>query len=174
MVILRTTAKLHRSLPPTEEPSQGSDTALGDWYANALKVDYQPLLLLLSAQSLLSILLPARQVATLPERLPTLVAGRLRRLGVTADLIEAEVAAMTPVRIARTRDRSVLGSLVEFAKSIPFHLPIRAWDETTLPLLEIRLAETPCRCGDRSTRTIFPEEEAVSLLQDRWAPRRAS
>jgi len=50
MVILRPTAKLFRSLLPAEEPLTPSDTALGDWYVSSLKVDYQPLLLLLSAQ----------------------------------------------------------------------------------------------------------------------------
>ena len=173
MVLLRPTAKLHHFLPPADEPAQSSDTALGDWYAGPLKVDHQPLLLLVSARSLLTILTPARQVATIPRRLPTLVAARLRRLGAAADLIEAEVGAMSPVQLARTRDRSVLGSLVDFAKAIPFYLPIRAWDETTLPFLELRLAQTPCRCGDRSTKTIFPEDETVSLLQERWAPMRA-
>ena len=173
MVILRPTAKLHRALPVDEEPTQGSDTALGDWYAKPLKVDYQPLLLLLSSQSLLTIVAPARQLSSLSQRLPDLVATRLRRLGVAPALIAAEVTAMDPVRLAPTRDRSVLGTLVDFAKNIPFYLPIRGWDETTLPFLESRLAETPCRCSDHHTETIWPERDAVRLLESRWHPVRA-
>ena len=46
-----------------------SDTALGDWYVNRLVVDRQPLLLLVSSSSLLPLLMPARGVRSLPERL---------------------------------------------------------------------------------------------------------
>jgi len=155
-------------LPAPTRAAAASDTALGDWYVNRLVVDRQPLLLLLSSRSLLSILTPARDVRSLPSRLPALVAARLRRLGIAGRLIEAEVAAMYPVRVAGTRDRSVLGSMVDFAKSIPVYLPIGGWDETTLPFVEARLAETPCRVARRPGRVIFPEREAPELLQARW------
>ncbi|MGQ0702280.1 MAG: DUF6933 domain-containing protein [Gemmatimonadales bacterium] len=170
MVILRPTSKLHRSLPPAEEPAAPSTTALGAWYVGPLKVDYQPLLLLLSSTSLLAIVTPARQVSTLPERLPELVGVRLRRLQVPAQLIEAETAAMVPVLVARTRDRSVLGTLVDFAKTIPLYLPVRSWDKTTLPFLEGRLAETPCRCSGRDEDVIWPGRDALRLLWHRWQP----
>jgi hypothetical protein len=168
MVILRPTAKLQRAIPLLAEPPGGSDTALGDWYVKPFKVDYQPLLLLVSSRSLLAILTPARHVATLPERLSEIVAARLRRLGVAPDVLEAETAAMAPVHPSPTRDRSVLGTLVDFAKSIPLFLPIRGWDETALPFLELRLGETPCRCAGRASEVIWPAEKAVSLLRARW------
>ena len=168
MVILRPTGKLHRSITPAEEPVSPSTTALGDWYVGPLKVDYQPLLLLLSSASLLAIVTPARHVSTLADRLPELVAGRLHRLQVPGSLIEAETAAMTPVHVARTRDRSVLGTLVDFVKAIPYYLPVRGWDDTTLPFLEGRLAETPCRCGGRDDQVVWPGEDSMRLLWNRW------
>jgi len=116
----------------------------------------------------LAIVTPARHVSTLPERLPDLVAGRLRRLQVPPSLIDAEVAAMTPLRVARTRDRSVLGTLVDFVKVIPFYLPVRGWDDTTLPFLEGRLAETPCRCAGRDEQVIWPGEDTIRFLWNRW------
>jgi uncharacterized protein DUF6933 len=155
-------------LPAPTPPAGASDTALGDWYVNRLVVDRQPLLLLLSSSTLLSILTPAREVRSLPRRLPPLVAARLRRLGIAGPLIEAEVAAMEPVHVAGTQDRSVLGSMVEFARSIPAYLPIGGWDETTLPFVESRLAETPCRVVRLPGRVIFPERAASELLQARW------
>jgi len=168
MVVLRATKKVLSKLPTTDSTVGASDTALGDWYVNRLVVDRQPLLLLVSARSLLSIIAPARDVRTLPSRLGALVATRLRRLGIAGTLIDAEVAAMEPVIVAVTQDRSVLGSMVDFAKAIPVYLPIGGWDLTTLPFIESRLAETPCRVSDRHESAIFPERAAPDLLAARW------
>jgi hypothetical protein len=168
MVVLRATKKVLSKLSAEPGRVAASDTALGDWYVNRLVVDRQPLLLLVSACSLLSLLLPARDVRTLPGRLPTLVATRLQRLGIAAALIDAEVAAMEPVKVAATQDRSVLGSMVDFANAIPVYLPIGGWDLTTLPFIESRLAETPCRVSGRFEATIFPERATPDLLAARW------
>ena len=145
-----------------------SDTALGDWYVNRLLVDRQPLLLLVSALSLLPIVLPARDVRALPDRLGVVVRGRLSRLGVTAKVIDAEVTAMSPVTVAPTVDRSVVGIMVDFAKAIPSYLPERTWNATALPFVEARLAETPCHATRRFEEVIFPAEKASALLVARW------
>jgi hypothetical protein len=168
MVVLRPTRKLLPSLPLSPGPVAASDTALGDWYVNRLIVDRRPLLILLSSKSLLAMLTPAREVRALPNHLPRLVAGRLKRLGVAESLIRAETAAMTPVNIAATEDRSVMGTMVDFAKSIPYYLEIGGWDDTTLPFVEARLAETPCHAARRFEEVIFPQEDAPKLLEARW------
>ena len=168
MVLLRPTRKLLAALPLSAEGDEVSSTALGDWYVNRIVIDRRPLLLLLSSQSLLPILTPARDVRTLPARLPQVLAARLKRLGVPTRLVEAEVAAMPPVRIAKTIDRSVLGIMVDFAKGIPFYLEVGAWDETTLPFVEGRLAETPCHASRPFEAVIFPEKKAPELLAARW------
>jgi uncharacterized protein DUF6933 len=168
VVVLRATKKVLASLSAAWRGVVASDTALGDWYVNRLVVDRQPLLLVVSSRSLLSILVPARDVRALPSRLPVLVGTRLRRLGIARELIDAEVAAMDPVIVAVTQDRSVLGSMVDFAKAIPAYLPIEGWDMTTLPFIESRLAETPCRVSDRFDTAIFPDRATPELLAARW------
>lgn len=168
MVVLRATKRVLAKLVPAPRAVMASDTALGDWYVNRLVVDRQPLLLLVSSLSLLPILAPAREVRRLPTRLAALVATRLRRLGIPEPLIDAEIAAMDPVCIAATQDRSVLGSMVDFAKAIPFHLPSGKWDVTTLPFIESRLAETPCRVSDHDEATIWPGRTTPDLLSARW------
>lgn len=168
MVILRRTQKLDPALPCTARPSGDSDTALGDWYVNRLSVDRRPLLLLVSSQSLLPIVLPARDVRGLPDRLAAIVAKRLERLRIPSRLIEAEVGAMAPVVVAPTADRSVVGIMVDFAKAAPFYLEPGAWDETTLPFLEARLAETPCHATRRQEGVIFPDKAAPVILARRW------
>ena len=168
MVILRPTRKLQTLVPPETEPAAPSDTALGDWYLNRLIVDRRPLLLLVSSRSLLSILIPARDVRTLPARLPEIVRARLRRFGIPTPMVEAEARAMSPVAIAKTTDRSVLGVMVDFAKDIPYYLEIGGWDENTLQEVEAKLAETPCYAARRFDECIIPEDKAPSLLAARW------
>ena len=141
MVILRPTKKLASLLPATGIVRTTSDTALGDWYVNRIVVDHQPLLLLVSSASLLPMLLPARDVRGLPERLAGVVEARLRHCGVDPQVIEAETRAMARVAIGPTVDRSVLGIMVDFAKSVPYHLEPGHWNEGTLRLVEDRLSE---------------------------------
>lgn len=168
MVILRPTRKLNSSLPLRQVGLLSSDTALGDWYVNRIVVDRQPLLLLVSSASLLPMLLPAREVRSLPDRLADLVGARLQRCGINAIAINAERRAMAPVAIGPTVDRSVLGIMVDFAKSVPYHLEPGQWDETTLRLVEERLAKTPCHAGRSSDQVVFPERKAPELLRSKW------
>lgn len=167
VVIIRRTKKLARSLPVTGDAAiTGSNTALGDWYVNRLVVDRRPLLLLLSSRGLLPILLPAREVSKLPSQLRIIVGARLRRLGISPRVVAAETAVMEPVYVAATADRSVVGIMVDFAKAIPCYLEPGKWDESTLPFLEARLAETPCHAGTR--HVVFPDRAAPELLCERW------
>lgn len=168
MVILRPTRKLHSALPVSEIEPTKSDTALGEWYVNRVVVDRLPLLLLVSSASLLPMIIPAREVRTLPTRLVQLVDARLRRLGLDQQIIMAETRAMDTVAICPTKDRSVLGIMVDFAKGIPYYLEPGRWDEASLAQVEDRLAETPCHAGQRSERVIFPDKKAPELLTRRW------
>lgn len=167
MVILRPTKKL-RSVLPTADVSARSDTALGDWYANRVVVDRQPLLLLVSSTSLLPLVLPARDVRSVPLRLGALVASRLQRLGIGPDVIEAEVQAMHPVVVAPTVDRSVLGIAVDFAKAIPYYSVSTDRGASGLAGLEDWLAKTPCHAGLRSERVVFPDRKARELVLTKW------
>lgn len=168
MVVLRATRKVLRLLPESATIPQGSDTALGDWYVDRVVVGRQPLLLLVSSTSLLSVLTPSRDVRGLPDRLEVLIATRLQRLGIPAPLIEAEVTAMDPVLVAKTSDRSVIGSLIEFRGTIPFYVPAEGWRDELTPLIESRLAEIPCRVTRRMEDTIYPRDDAFELLQAKW------
>ena len=168
MVILRPTKKLSSMLPTAEAVPPRSDTALGDWYVNRIVVDRRPLLLLVSSAALLPLLLPARDVRTLPDRLGELVAARLRRFAIDLCAIDAEQRAMVPVVIGPTVDRSVLGIMVDFAKAVPYHLESGRWNEHTLSLVEDRLAETPCHAARSADRVIFPDKKAPNLLRKKW------
>jgi len=172
MVTLRPTRKLASLLPVTRIAATSADTALGDWYVNKIVVDRQPLLLLVSSISLLPMLIPARDVRGLPARLARLVEIRLRHCGIDPRAIEAETQAMTPVAIGPTVDRSVLGIMVDFAKSVSYHLEPGHWNEGTLRMVEGRLAETPCHAGRPFDGVIFPEKKAPEVLNSTWLANR--
>lgn len=167
MVILRPTKKLRGHLPIVEVSGR-SDGALGDWYVNRLVVARQPLLLLVSSTSLLPIVLPAREVRSLPRQLSAVVGARLHRLGVEAQLIAAELQSMLPVVTAVTVDRSVLGILVDFAKAVPYYFETETPGEKTLVGLEAWLEQTPCHAGSTGDRVVFPDRKAPDLLRARW------
>ena len=142
-VVLRRTEKLATALPLSEHAPDSSDTALGDWYVNRIVVQRQPLLLLVSSVTLLPIVMPARDVRRLPERLPQLVRLRLQRLRMEYAWINAEVASMSTVVVAKTASRSILGVMRDFAATVGFLRPDRDWDDMELRGLEDHLAETP-------------------------------
>ncbi len=87
MVILRPTRKLRTALTVTSDVSTPSDTELGDWYVNRIVVDRRLLLLLVSAAPLLPLLVRAREVGELPNRIAELVERRLTRLGIASGMI---------------------------------------------------------------------------------------
>jgi len=157
-----------RRLPPGRQEVADSETALGDWYVNRLIVARQPLLLLLSSRSFLAVLTPARDIRLLPAQFPGLVADRLHRLEIPTALVQAEVAAMDPVLTAPTRDRSVLGILVDFTRSIPYYLARSGWDGAGLRRAVDQLAGTPCHASRRADEVVFPDAVAPKLLKDRW------
>jgi len=169
MTCLRATKKvLSRLSSPDHQGGELSATALGDWYVNRIVVDRQPLLVLVSSMSLLPILAPARDVRNLPGRLSGMVRARLERLGVSTMLIDAEVQAIDPVHVAVTADRSVLGILTDFCRTLPYYLSTQVWGEPELFEAERKLADTPCFVSRKYEETVWPAQMAVELLQQRW------
>lgn len=76
---------------------------------------------------------------------------------------------MSPVVIGATIDRSVLGIMLDFAKGVPYYLEVGGWDDSSLDLVEDRLAETPCHAAKASDRVIFPDRKTPELLAKKWA-----
>lgn len=169
MIVLRATQKVLRTLPKSADDSDVSDAALGDWYVNRIVIDRRPLLLLVSSNSLLAVLTAARNVKSLPDRVSELVVSRLARMGVDEHLIRAEAQAMNVAIVGRTRDRSVTGQMVDFAKAIPYYIPIGGVNDSVLRFAEDRLAETPCRCGRSGAETVWPARDTVRLLTQQWS-----
>lgn len=138
MITLRCTRKLASRVTLTPGAEALTPTnKLGDWYANVLNVGRLRLIHCVSEKSLLSVVLPAKDVRQFPARLPDAVGSLLDRLGVPARVIEAELAAMLPISVGLTRNRSVVGALVELGRQAGFHL---ADDRPPVADLELALA----------------------------------
>lgn len=116
MVVLRCTQKLLARLNrPVAVAPIASTTRLGDWYGNELRLGRQLLLLFVSGRTRLAVLVPALKSRRLPTVLADAVSDRLAALGVSAAHIEQERRRMSEVVFAGTDDRSVLGTMNDYA-----------------------------------------------------------
>ncbi len=146
-----------------KEPLKESDpstTALGDWYATVIYKGRQPLILAVSDRSLLSLLMPARELDQLPGHLTRTLIEKLQRMGVPETTIRQEVSKMDPVVYAKTANRSVLGSMNDFTDMVKFTHHIRTdWD--LLDWMDY-LDNVPCKpIGYK-----YPSEIAKALLKE--------
>ena len=164
MFTLRCTAKLLRRLPSklaNGEPQ--ATTALGDWYANLLNIGRLRLILLTSENSLLSVIVPAKDLPSLVPRFTAALIELLSSGGADQPLIDAEVRQMRQFQIGRTRSRSVLASMNDMTLNARFHL--RLHPDSTLLDIEHRLGVMPC--GPLGMKS--PAEVAARRLLDRHA-----
>lgn len=115
MLVIRATQKLLKRLgqPVTNPPV--STTVLGDWYAKPFGVDKRRFILLISEKSRLAVLMPGRDVAHLPQRLPETIARQLARLGVSPEAVTHEIKECGDVVLAATASKSLLGTLNDYA-----------------------------------------------------------
>jgi uncharacterized protein DUF6933 len=131
-------------------------TRLGDWYADLLFTRPEWLVLCVSEQTLLPVLVPARELETLLPRFRRMVRNVLEVIGVAEHAVRNEEREMANVAIGRTVSKRVLGSMNDFAWMIDGYL------EGTTFLLDVslRLAEMPCSPLEMDT----PRRVTVALF----------
>ncbi len=120
MVVFRATQKLRRRMgllaAPRENGSAKSSGRLGDWYANAVSVRGQQLVLGVSGITLLPVLMPAAPYKTMMPRFAQATGDILRALGIREAQVVAEAEVMRDLVVApSTNNRRVLGSMNDFA-----------------------------------------------------------
>jgi len=157
--VLRCTQKLleRLNITPESEPAP-PDTALGDWYANLIRVGRIQVVMAVSERSLLPIVVPARDGRTLVQRLCEAVEPMLTAVGVSADDALAERCAMQHWAVGKTVNRRVLGSLNDLAFQL--QVGMRHFPERTLLEHSLWLAKTPLKvidygAPDQATRAAF-------------------
>ncbi len=116
MVVLRCTQKLLvRLKQPDVSPVTESTTLLGDWYGNILRIGRQESLLFISERSRLPVVVPIREMRRLETTLPDAVCAALSAIGVASADIADERSRMSTIAFGKTRNRSLLGTLNDFA-----------------------------------------------------------
>ena len=122
-------------------PSGHSTTTLGDWYADILFAARQGVVLCVSEHARVPVIIPARELKTLPARLPEALAHVLSDLAIPATSIARELAEMSGARFAKTASRSLLGTMNDYALPVTWALA----EEPGLSLhrLSVQLTNTP-------------------------------
>jgi hypothetical protein len=116
MVVLRCTRRLLARLKRTEVSADIlSSTRLGDWYGNILQIGHRQHLLFISERSRLPVIIPIRDAKRLEVVFPAAVCDVLAAVGVSADHIVDERSKMSEIAFGRTNNRSLLGTLNDFA-----------------------------------------------------------
>ena len=163
MVVLRCTQKLLvrlkqlGALPPVE-----STTRLGDWYGNVLRIGRRQHLLFISERSRLPVVLSISETKQLSEVFPDAVCERLATVGVAAADIANERTRMSELAFGRTRNRSLLGTLNDFAFMAQSVNSRRAEPELPEELMTVPRAntDTPAGCASpfELTRAAFESQ----------------
>jgi hypothetical protein len=164
MYVLRCTrillSRLGPLTPPGEGPPPPTTTRLGDWYATRLNIGRHRLVLCTSERTLLSVVVPAKDLPGLPSRLTWSLVTLLRHLRVPPPVIAAEVRAMEHVRFDRTANRSVLGMMNQFSQAVDdlFRRPLSV---VYLDEIDRQLSRELCRSIEWRT----PAEATVAALE---------
>lgn len=172
MFTLRCTQKLlRRGLAETATDSQ-ADTVLGDWYANVLIARPRHLVLCISERTLLPVVVVAKGIKYLPQRIVESVVSVLNELRAEPSAIEAELAAMRAWQVGRTANKRVVGSLNElmFQLEIQLHLhPERSQLEQSLHLAKVPMKGVEYSSADRATTALFASAAALDRIGRRGA-----
>ena len=163
MYTIHATKKLlDRVKQPVVEPVGEPSTMLGNWYATAIFWKPQ-VALLVNERTLLPVFMPLAPASSLAKRFPDQLAQILEGLGIPIDFVFQEVAAMGDSTFAKTTNRSVVASMVDFTYLAE---PARAHDGAgDLITLSVRMAGPPCSPLDKGHG--FPDRE-VKAIVDSW------
>ena len=119
-----------------------STTRLGDWYGNILRIGHRQHLIFISERSRLPVVIPIREVKRLETVFPDAVCDVLAAVGIAAEDIADERSRMSEIAFGPTRNRSVLGTLNDFAFMAQQGNANRAEPESPEELMRF-LAQTP-------------------------------
>jgi|GEM_PF-1499446 len=146
MLLIRCTQRLLKASKSTpEEDPAPAEGPLGEWYANVAPLPFAGrwVVMFTHAQTLLTVVAPGRVLRTtvpvFQQRLPEL----LRRLEIAEEWIAEHAPGEGEVRVARTDDRRVLGSMNDLANGIWYAADeAPSFDRLDLGALERELATT--------------------------------
>lgn len=159
MVTLRCTQRLLKRLrvkPSSDLPAPSS--RLGDWYATPFAVGHLRLTMCVSEKALLPTFVRSQSLANLLPEFREAVVAVLRQIGVRETDLQAERHHLANIAIGPTANRSVLGSMNDFAVLGRSFVERRGGID--LVSLALDLADAPCGPLEYSS----PKDVARALL----------
>jgi hypothetical protein len=163
MIAIRCTqvVRTRLGLPPNLPEPPSPTAALGDWYVHLLRFGHQQVVMATSERSLLTVILPARELRkSLATNLRLAVGDLLSSLDVPRAAVQHEIAAMEPAALAKAVNRRVIGSMNELAYQLFGDVEL-----TGDPLeLALRLSDTPMSAIGSKSMYGIPREVARELL----------
>src|SRR5690606_35559751 len=127
-----------------------STTRLGDWYGNILRLGRRQYLLFISERSRLPVVLPIGEAKRLTTVFPDAVCQVLALVGIAAGDIADERSRMSGIAFGRSRNRSLLGTMNDFAFMAQVGNARRPEPETPEELIRF-LAQTDSFAGRRES-----------------------
>jgi hypothetical protein len=164
MVVLRCTRELLVRLKRTDVPADvPSTTRLGDWYGNLLRIGRRQHLIFISEHSRLPVVIPIREAKQLEAIFPDAVSAVLASVGIADECIAQERSRMSEIAFGPTMNRSLLGTLNDFAFMAQQGNVNRAEPESPEELVRF-LAQTPIFPLDGAS----PIELTRAVFQNDW------
>jgi len=162
MITLRLTYKLQKLLDiALTEQLKPTTSKLGDWYANLVPTFSGDLIVFVNEKTLLSVAIPIWESDRLLSLFHIRVVNLLGMIGIQSKSIEYELNQYNHIQFGKTRSRSVLGSMNDFA----YHYQVMAEDaenkeDLSLSNAEYKLSQMPCKPIDYRA----PSDVAKELL----------
>ena len=147
MVTLRLTHKLQRVLDiDFTQQLQPTMNKLGDWYANLVPTYAGDLIVFVNEKTLLSVAIPIWEANNLLLLFRLRVGNLLGMIGIQPRAIDHELHHYSDIQFGKTRSRSVLGSMNDFAFQYQFIAQeAESKAELSLSNAEYQLSQTPCK-----------------------------
>lgn len=148
-------------LGPPSDPLPADTTALGDWHAHVLTIERRPCALFVNSSSLLTVIVDVAPRSDVMDRFRAHLRRLLVDIGVSGADVQREIEATKAVTIAKSRDRSVIGTINRMKLEIPYYCE-GAWERSGRPAsqddLENRFVDEIWRITDyRSPAEIVRE-----------------
>lgn len=168
MVIIRCTQKLLKRIGmpvrspdrPTNNPDRPtygpveptSTTRLGDWFATPVQVGRQHFILLIAERTRVPVVVRGKNAKHLGAHLVEALPDVLHTMGVPDAAVSRETDEMRQCVYAPTNDRSIVGTLNEFAYFLARH--VEEEPEAELVRLALELSGTPVSVLETSIRRL--------------------
>jgi hypothetical protein len=141
MFTVHATQKLFDRLKTPAGPAVEASTSLGGWYAT-LQTWKRPVVLFVNTASFFPVFMPLAPAATLLPRFPDAVKVVFDQIGLDPRFVDAEIAGMRELAVAKTGDRQMLGVMNELGFMAEARIHRSGHPPADLVDLSVRVAET--------------------------------